>query len=900
MFVSLRETRATLREKVPRFIEEWYRVITTIALIGYLGFLWFTNKPTLSFALVTFGYSIYVLIIYFTLKGRIAYSINRYRLIRVAFDIIFFLLIIAFSGGVRSPAFVLLIILAFFASYRYSPGRADLVAFGIALSYIFVCLLVNWEDGETPITEIILKACVLLFVCFSNRYSRLFLIQRMKDSSLISEAVPKPVEVDIPVFVQSVCNALCAQTCLIFGEKGGRYELETYAEYSKIKQGKPNCREEKGANISISEEFINRMKDKREHFRILSSRDKGGIFDKSVEEVAEDISLGEAGIESIIGSFFVYPPDGTKKAIFAINKLKFRRFSLKNGYSIQDFRQEDVYLLEFVIDKILSDILLHLQKIDADTYNAMVDEGVAEEICTFNKEYETTSINKVKREFFKLDESAIGKKCHLIYHKRTDPCEDCRSHEAFDTDEIVAWEKPYNHPVTGRWQVASIKAKRVLNRKGQYEVMETVHDVTEERKYAALTDFILGLQVDKPPVDEQKFATRATELFGELGFERARFYEYDLAKDRFVCLASYGSKDDLRFGDRQFFVLRSHDKVSRWTDLKIGLPVLIRLEKTKDDDTYVKGFGEYKIYYVDEFPYKERLKKEKVTEQLDLPIVFGGRMLGKISIDNYSEALDKEVFRFNKEDLLIARFCSRIIGYVWESIRKGQLDDYIEALEHEILEPLHIISGHADFVSKYFDVGGVSQERKKLKLGDIIQELELLDAVIRGPRIEGIRKEDYEMEEVDFFKEVVIKAIVHIRDYYAIKKHVDIQHSESCYIPKMRIDKTKFELVFYNLLINAVKYADNDSTVWVKTRREDGRCIVDIEDQGMDVPEGEEEKIFLKHYRCVEGTDRDPGGKGWGLFTARLIVENHGGKLYVSQKGNPTTFTIEMPRTICL
>ena len=889
MSMLSRKIRNIRGEHVIRAIEEWYRFIISITLLGYLGFRGLAYKG-LPFAFIIFGYCIYSLIVYI-LKGRIAYSIDRYRLIRTVFDIIFPLILIIFTRGAESPAFALLVLPIFFASYRYSTGTANLVTLTIVFSYIIICLLVSWQRGEAFVTQTMAKVGVLVFVWFSNRYSRLFLMERMKRAS-ISDI--KSAEVDLHTIAEKVCNALYAQACLIFTKEGDKYQLATYTKRGQIEQKKDDFPKDERPNISLSKEFTGGIEGKRANFHILSSQDKNGVFDKTVEEIAEEISLRKPGIESIVGRFFVYPCDETKNVILVINKLR-RRFFLKSVYNIQDFRKEDFYLLEFVIDRILSGIVLQLQKIDANTFSAMVDEGVAEEICTFNKAYETTSINKVKREFFRLDKSALGKKCYWLYHRRNKPCEDCESKNAFENDKIVSWEKRYNHPITGRTQIAHIKAKRILNRKGEYEVMETVHDVTEKHKSDAITKFVLDLQEDKPPVDEQKLATRATKLFREIGFERARFYEYEPAKDRFACLGSHGMKENL--GYRKFFVSRKQDKVSEWMDDDVALPVLIRLEKTKHDPTYAKVMNGYQIYYVDTFPFKERLKKEKVTEQLDLPIVFGGRMLGKISVDNYSEESDEEIFRFNKDDLLIAHVSSRIIGHVWESARKEQLDDYIEALEHEILEPLHIIAGHADFVRKYFDKSGVSQERKKLKLVDIIQELELLNAVIRGPRIETIRKEDYEMEDVDFFKDVVIKAITHIRDYYAIRKNVDIKHLESCHVPKMWIDKNKFDLVFYNLLINAVKYADNNSIVWVKTSKEDEFYKIDIENQGLAITEVQEEKIFLKYYRAVEGMDKDPGGKGLGLYIARLIVENHDGQLYVSKRENPTTFTLKIPKT---
>ncbi|MCP4610577.1 MAG: hypothetical protein GY845_17850 [Planctomycetes bacterium] len=879
------------------FIEEWYRGIIAASLIGHLGFLLLFNGVSLPFVSLTCVYCIYTIIVYGVLKKRITYSIDRHRFVRTVVDTIFLLVLVGLTGGAKSPAFALLAVPIFFASYRFPARKGNLVTLSIIIGYIFTCLLVEKLSIEIVNTVSIAKIGVLLFVWFSNKYSRILQIKRIMQANSIAKAAPIE-EQSLNAVAEKVCNALDAQMSFVFTEKEGRYELDVCSEHSEMKQKKHCLSKKNGINISLSEEFMKRKGSKGEHFRLLSSDDKSILFEKPLGEVTKGTPLEKSGIESIIGSFFVYPQDETKKMILAVNKLR-RISSHRNARSIQDFRREDLYLLEFVIDRIVSDILFQVQKTDAETYNAMVDEGVAEEICTINKEYETTSINKVKREFFNLYESAVGEKCYKLYHNLSEPCEICKSYDAFYTDQIVEWVKPFHHPITGRPHIASIKAKRIQNRKGEYEVMETVHDLTNERKYMTLTDFILALQEKIPNIDEQKFAAKAVELFGKLGFERARFYEYEPSKQRFVCLASYGMKNDL--GYRKFYFTKGQDDVSKWMDDKIERPVLVRLKKTKNDDNYKKDFKIYgTCYYVNEFPYADRLGKQNVTEQLDLPIVFGSRILGKISIDNYSEELGREIFRFNENDMLITHVCSRIVGYVWESTKKEQLDDYIEGLEHEIIEPLHIIAGHTDFVRRYFDKQWVLQEKKLLKLEDIIQELELLDVIIRGPRVESIRKEDYEMVKVDFFNEIVLKAVVHIRDYYAKMKNVDIKHFEYFSIPEITVDKGKFQLVFYNLLINAVKYGDPSSTVWVNTRMENDSYIIDVENKGVSIAEEQEEKIFLKYYRALEGRDKDPGGKGLGLFIARLIVENHDGQLYVSKRESPVTFTIKLPVKLCL
>lgn len=869
-----------------------YRLIITAILWSHIVFRYSLAEVNVGLLWTTCAYSAYVLSVHGFLKRAVTYPTIHNRILRTILDTSFALLFIFFTRGVDSSAFGLLLVPAFFASYRYSGKAASVVVSLMSASYVAVCLLVANNPEITFFTKVTSNLCILVFLWFSNWYSRVVLLERMRSADSASDINPR--EAELWTLTEKTRAALRAQACLLFTIEQGRYTLAMYATRHAHDGGRNHASSEHTPPIILSEQAIDQIKQTKS-LRIGSSENSTWVFSMPPKDVAKAVSLGTTPIVSLMGTSFHSPYDNAEHVIVAVNKMTLRARKTGEPY-VEDFRREDEYLLGFIIDRMFSRLLLHLLRTDAQIFRSILDEGVADEVCSIDSSYDTTLINKVKRTFFNLPGSPLGQKCHWLYHRREAPCEQCKSLEAFHTDAIVPWEKSYNHPVTGRPYIASIKAKRVLNRRGQYEVVETVHDVTNDRRYAVLTDFVLSLQQDSMPVDEQSFARRVATLFGALGFERARLYEYEADRERFVFLSSYGHSNPPAY--RRFTFKIAGDQVSEWVqggNDGSWMPVVVRLAKTRLDPSFNNTLPNYEIRYVDSFPHETLLKKEAVTEQLDLPIVYGGKMLGKLSIDNYSEQAQREIFRFDDSDVVIAHVCSRIIGYAWESARKESFDDYIKALEHEILEPLHIIAGHADYVLRYFDESSIPRERKRLKLTDIIQHVTLVSLVVRGARIEKIRREDYVIEEVDFFKDIVLKAIAHIRDYYAPKNKIDIQHSETCIVPTLCVDRAKFELVLYNLLINAVKYADRGSLVQVKTSVQAGCYRFDIEDQGIAIREEEEEKIFRKFYRAPSGTDRDPGGTGLGLFVAKLVVENHGGRLYVSQRENPTTFTITLP-----
>jgi len=116
-------------------------------------------------------------------------------------------------------------------------------------------------------------------------------------------------------------------------------------------------------------------------------------------------------------------------------------------------------------------------------------------------------------------------------------------------------------------------------------------------------------------------------------------------------------------------------------------------------------------------------------------------------------------------------------------------------------------------------------------------------------------------------------------------------------LPLLRLDFVLVEQVFINLLDNAAKYSPPESPIRIRARRRDDRVEVEIEDEGIGIPENDLKKIFDKFYR-VERGDRQMAGSGLGLSICRGIIEEHGGRIDAvspASNGKGTIFTIVLP-----
>lgn len=99
-----------------------------------------------------------------------------------------------------------------------------------------------------------------------------------------------------------------------------------------------------------------------------------------------------------------------------------------------------------------------------------------------------------------------------------------------------------------------------------------------------------------------------------------------------------------------------------------------------------------------------------------------------------------------------------------------------------------------------------------------------------------------------------------------------------------------------NLLLNACKYTLADGVVWARLVSQYHRILIQVEDNGIGIPEQDLPHIFDRFYRVDEERTREKGGTGLGLAIVQQIIAAHGGRITVSsQVGQGSLFQIELP-----
>lgn len=102
------------------------------------------------------------------------------------------------------------------------------------------------------------------------------------------------------------------------------------------------------------------------------------------------------------------------------------------------------------------------------------------------------------------------------------------------------------------------------------------------------------------------------------------------------------------------------------------------------------------------------------------------------------------------------------------------------------------------------------------------------------------------------------------------------------------------EIVWNNLLTNAIKFTPKDGSVKIELRKEVHQAIVKVSDSGCGMGEETCRRIFDRFYQG--DTSHSEEGNGLGLALVKRVVDLIGGTIAVeSEKDKGITFTVELP-----
>ncbi|MCS4198946.1 ATP-binding protein [Salinibacter ruber] len=211
-------------------------------------------------------------------------------------------------------------------------------------------------------------------------------------------------------------------------------------------------------------------------------------------------------------------------------------------------------------------------------------------------------------------------------------------------------------------------------------------------------------------------------------------------------------------------------------------------------------------------------------------------------------------------------------------------------MSHEIRTPLTGIIGFAEAIGDEIDGdGGVAH------FADLIEDsgrrlLDTLDAVLNLSKLEAGQM-TLESRPIDLAGQArqVAREFAAEADDSGLALEVEAEEAGAW------ADEGGLQIVLQNLLSNAIKYTE-EGTVQVRTYREDGEAVLQIEDTGIGMDPAVAESLFEPFRQGSEGLSREYEGTGIGLAVTKKATEQMGGSIDVeTEKGEGSTFTARLP-----
>jgi signal transduction histidine kinase len=226
----------------------------------------------------------------------------------------------------------------------------------------------------------------------------------------------------------------------------------------------------------------------------------------------------------------------------------------------------------------------------------------------------------------------------------------------------------------------------------------------------------------------------------------------------------------------------------------------------------------------------------------------------------------------------------------------GSQQELMANVSHELRTPLSRIQVAVDLVTD-----GKSEQVKDLvpDIAPDLAELErLLDDVMTVAKLDLSRSRaagsvvPLRVQSVSL-ETLLREAVSRFRSQHPMRElAVEIDPD----VPELSADSVLLRRVVDNLLENARKFSDHDTTIRLSARATEAGATIAIGDGGIGIDEADLPHVFTPFFRGDRSRSRATGGVGLGLALARRIVEAHGGTIDIASKpGHGTIVTLALP-----
>ncbi|NLW90786.1 MAG: HAMP domain-containing protein [Syntrophomonadaceae bacterium] len=220
-----------------------------------------------------------------------------------------------------------------------------------------------------------------------------------------------------------------------------------------------------------------------------------------------------------------------------------------------------------------------------------------------------------------------------------------------------------------------------------------------------------------------------------------------------------------------------------------------------------------------------------------------------------------------------------------------QQNVFVSNASHELRTPIAVVQGYANLLNRWGkeDKAVLEESINAIKSeSDFMMELveKLLFLASADKQGQAMQKEAFNLDELI---DEVLKETRLIDEEHQIMGDVN---------EKIMVngDRSLIKQALRVFIDNSIKYTPAAGSIKLNSRLMDSNVLITIEDTGIGISREDLPYIFNRFYKSDKARTRENSGAGLGLSIAKLIIENHQGRIQVeSSPGQGTRVSIMLP-----
>jgi signal transduction histidine kinase len=272
----------------------------------------------------------------------------------------------------------------------------------------------------------------------------------------------------------------------------------------------------------------------------------------------------------------------------------------------------------------------------------------------------------------------------------------------------------------------------------------------------------------------------------------------------------------------------------------------------------------------------------------------------KVVVNNFTQfflAFPNDNKRAPERTAIVEGIAHTFVDYFYAKRRAAELSSRLHVIERYTKEIGHDLANATQaMLAKLRVIGSLdlAPEAMKRKAEESVKELKQVYGIADGLGL--ALEQEYTARSLRVFDiQQMVKDTAEHLEQEAAERGLKIEVPDNCKY-SLRGDKPAMQLAIQHILGNAIKYSNSDRIITVRFRNEVDQFVISIENQGIGLPKGfDEKKIYDFGFRSPVAKSMHVNGSGIGLYTAKKIILAHGGRLWHQNLKEVTIFNIGLP-----